>query len=308
MYIFRYNDTIPWDNCVATVGFFDGVHAGHRYLLQSVRDIARDEHKISVVITFDIHPRKVLHADFQPKLLTTLEEKISVLSETGIDACVVLNFTKDLSQLSAFSFLKDVLLDKLKVSTLLVGHDHRFGHNREQGFDEYRAFGATLGMNVIQVEKYTTDEAHHISSSEVRHALERGEIAQANKLLTYPFILTGRVKSGFQVGRKIGFPTANLTPSDKGKIIPATGVYAVRVKWDNHTFHGMMNIGYRPTMGHFDEKSLEVHIIDFEGDVYDRNLKIEFIAKIRDEMKFSSVDELIIQLEKDKDTVITMDY
>ena len=308
MYIFRYNDTIPWDNCVATVGFFDGVHAGHRYLLQSVRNIARDEHKISVVITFDIHPRKVLHADFQPKLLTTLDEKISVLSETGVDACVVLNFTKDLSQLSAFSFLKDVLHDKLKVSTLLVGHDHRFGHNREQGFDEYRAFGATLGMNLIQVEKYTTDEAHHISSSEVRHALERGEIAQANKLLTYPFILTGRVKSGFQVGRKIGFPTANLTPSDKDKIIPATGVYAVRVKWDNHTFRGMMNIGYRPTMGHSDEKSLEVHILDFEGDVYDRNLKIEFIAKIRDEMKFSSVDELIIQLEKDKDTVIAMDY
>lgn len=308
MYIFRYNDTIPWDNCVATVGFFDGVHAGHRYLLQSVRDIARDEHKISVVITFDNHPRKILHADFQPKLLTTLDEKISVLSETGVDACVVLNFTKDLSQLSAFSFLKDVLHDKLKVSTLLVGHDHRFGHNREQGFDEYRAFGATLGMNVIQVEKYTTDEAHHISSSEVRHALERGEIAQANKLLTYPFILTGRVKSGFQVGRKIGFPTANLTPSDKDKIIPATGVYAVRVKWDNHTFRGMMNIGYRPTMGHSDEKSLEVHILDFEGDVYDRNLKIEFIAKIRDEMKFSSVDELIIQLEKDKDTVIAMDY
>ena len=308
MYIFRYNDTIPWDNCVATVGFFDGVHAGHRYLLQSVRDIARDEHKISVVITFDNHPRKVLHADFQPKLLTTLDEKISVLSETGVDACVVLNFTKDLSQLSAFSFLKDVLHDKLKVSTLLVGHDHRFGHNREQGFDEYRAIGATLGMNLIQVEKYTTDEAHHISSSEVRHALERGEIAQANKLLTYPFILTGRVKSGFQVGRKIGFPTANLTPSDKDKIIPATGVYAVRVKWDNHTFRGMMNIGYRPTMGHSDEKSLEVHILDFEGDVYDRNLKIEFIAKIRDEMKFSSVDELIIQLEKDKDTVIAMDY
>ncbi|HNX87511.1 MAG TPA: bifunctional riboflavin kinase/FAD synthetase [Paludibacteraceae bacterium] len=308
MYIFRYNDTIPWDNCVATVGFFDGVHAGHRYLLQSVRDIARDEHKISVVITFDNHPRKILHADFQPKLLTTLDEKISVLSETGVDACVVLNFTKDLSQLSAFSFLKDVLHNTLKVSTLLVGHDHRFGHNREQGFDEYRAFGATLGMNVIQVEKYTTDEAHHISSSEVRHALERGEIAQANKLLTYPFILTGRVKSGFQVGRKIGFPTANLTPSDKDKIIPATGVYAVRVKWDNHTFRGMMNIGYRPTMGHSDEKSLEVHILDFEGDVYDRNLKIEFIAKIRDEMKFSSVDELIIQLEKDKDTVIAMDY
>ncbi len=308
MYIFRYNDTIPWDNCVATVGFFDGVHAGHRYLLQSVRDIARDEHKISVVITFDNHPRKILHADFQPKLLTTLDEKISVLSETGVDACVVLNFTKDLSQLSAFSFLKDVLHDKLKVSTLLVGHDHRFGHNREQGFDEYRAIGATLGMNLIQVEKYTTDEAHHISSSEVRHALERGEIAQANKLLTYPFILTGRVKSGFQVGRKIGFPTANLTPSDKDKIIPATGVYAVRVKWDNHTFRGMMNIGYRPTMGHSDEKSLEVHILDFEGDVYDRNLKIEFIAKIRDEMKFSSVDELIIQLEKDKDSVIAMDY
>ena len=308
MYIFKNNDTIPWSNCVATVGFFDGVHAGHRFLLHQLSKIARDEHKISVVITFDNHPRKVLNADFQPRLLTSLDEKLDLLAGVGIDGCVVLSFTKELSRLSAFEFLQQILFDRLNVSTLLVGHDHRFGHNREQGFDEYRAFGATLGMNVIQVEKYTTTETPHMSSTQIRHSLESGDLAQANKLLTYPFILTGKVKSGFQVGRKIGFPTANLLPAEKDKIIPATGVYAVCVKWDHHEYRGMMNIGYRPTINNSDERTLEVHIIDFEGDIYDRNLKIEFIAKIRDEMKFNGVDELIEQLKKDRETVLNMDF
>jgi len=308
LYIFKDNDAIPWSNCVATVGFFDGVHAGHRFLLRELSKIARDEHKISVVITFDNHPRKVLKADFQPRLLTSLNEKLSLLAGAGIDGCVVLNFTHELSQLSAFEFLQQILHDRLKVSTLLVGHDHRFGHNREQGFDEYAAFGAQLGMKMLQIEKYTTVEVPHMSSTQIRHSLENGDLALANKLLTYPFVLTGKVKSGFQVGRKIGFPTANLQPADKDKIIPATGVYAVLVKWEHHEYRGMMNIGYRPTINQSDERTLEVHIIGFEGDIYNRNLKIEFIAKIRDEMKFNGVDELIEQLNKDKETVLNMNF
>lgn len=308
MYIYKNNDAIPWEACVATLGFFDGVHSGHRFLLNELIKTAHDEHKIAVVVTFDTHPRKVLNADFQPKLLTTLEEKTELLASAGIDACVVLNFTKEVSALSAYDFLKTILNEKLHVHTLLVGHDHRFGHNRAEGFAEYAAYGQELGMKVIQAAKYETGEYHHISSSTIRNALHEGNIRLANELLTYPYIFSGKVIGGFQVGRKIGFPTANLQTEDKGKIIPGIGVYAVRVHLNNKQYKGMMNIGNRPTLQSDGETSLEVNIIDFEGDIYNRTLKIEFIDKIRDEMKFKSVQDLTEQLEKDRDTVVNMDF
>jgi len=308
MYIYKNNDAIPWEACVATLGFFDGVHSGHRFLLNELIKTAHDEHKIAVVVTFDMHPRKVLNADFQPKLLTTLEEKTELLAAVGIDACVVLNFTKEVSALSAYDFLKTILYEKLHVHTLLVGHDHRFGHNRAEGFAEYAAYGQELGMHVIQAAKYETGEYHHISSSTIRNALHEGNIRLANELLTYPYIFSGKVIGGFQVGRKIGFPTANLHTEDKGKIIPGIGVYAVRVHLNNKQYKGMMNIGNRPTLQSDGETSLEVNIIDFEGDIYNRTLKIEFIDKIRDEMKFKSVQDLTEQLEKDRETVVNMDF
>jgi len=308
MYIYKNNDAIPWEACVATLGFFDGVHSGHRFLLNELIKTAHDEHKIAVVVTFDTHPRKVLNADFQPKLLTTLEEKTDLLDDVGIDACVVLNFTKEVSALSAYDFLKTIMYEKLHVHTLLVGHDHRFGHNRAEGFAEYAAYGQELGMNVIQAAKYETGEFHHISSSTIRNALHEGNIRLANELLTYSYIFSGKVIGGFQVGRKIGFPTANLQTEDKGKIIPGIGVYAVRVHLNNKQYKGMMNIGNRPTLQSDGETSLEVNIIDFEGDIYNRTLKIEFIDKIRDEMKFKSVQDLTEQLEKDRETVVNMDF
>ena len=308
MYIYKNNDAIPWEACVATLGFFDGVHSGHRFLLNELIKTAHDEHKIAVVVTFDTHPRKVLNADFQPKLLTTLEEKTDLLDDVGIDACVVLNFTKEVSALSAYDFLKTILYEKLHVHTLLVGHDHRFGHNRAEGFAEYAAYGQELGINVIQAAKYETGEYHHISSSTIRNALHEGNIRLANELLTYSYIFSGKVIGGFQVGRKIGFPTANLQTEDKGKIIPGIGVYAVRVHLNNKQYKGMMNIGNRPTLQSDGETSLEVNIIDFEGDIYNRTLKIEFIDKIRDEMKFKSVQDLTEQLEKDRETVVNMDF
>ena len=196
----------------------------------------------------------------------------------------------------------------MHVHTLLVGHDHRFGHNRAEGFAEYAAYGQELGMKVIQAAKYETGEYHHISSSTIRNALHEGNIRLANELLTYPYIFSGKVIGGFQVGRKIGFPTANLQTEDKGKIIPGIGVYAVRVHLNNKQYKGMMNIGNRPTLQSDGETSLEVNIIDFEGDIYNRTLKIEFIDKIRDEMKFKSVQDLTEQLEKDRETVVNMDF
>ncbi len=303
MYIYKHNDAVPWDKCVATVGFFDGVHGGHRFLLNEVIEEARRQQSISVVVTFNEHPRKILKSDYQPRLLTTLEEKLELLDSTGIDACVVLDFSKEMSLFSAKEFIRNILSEKLKVSTLFVGHDHRFGHNREDGFEEYKLYGAELYMDVIQAERFVLDGDEHFSSSQIRKALTTGDIALANTLLTYPYTFVGKVIGGYKNGRKIGFPTANMWFENKEKIIPAVGVYAVQVYVKGHSYKGMMNIGYRPTFSADDQLSMEVHIIDFEADIYDQTIKIECIYRIRNEKKFNGVAELIEQLQKDKETV-----
>ena len=303
MYIYKHNDAVPWDKCVATVGFFDGVHGGHRFLLNEVIEEARRQQSISVVVTFNEHPRKILKSDYQPRLLTTLEEKLELLDSTGIDACVVLDFSKEMSLFSAKEFIRNILSEKLKVSTLFVGHDHRFGHNREDGFEEYKLYGAELYMDVIQAERFVLDGDEHFSSSQIRKALTTGDIALTNTLLTYPYTFVGKVIGGYKNGRKIGFPTANMWFENKEKIIPAVGVYAVQVYVKGHSYKGMMNIGYRPTFSADDQLSMEVHIIDFEADIYDQTIKIECIYRIRNEKKFNGVAELIEQLQKDKETV-----
>lgn len=303
MYIYKHNDAVPWDKCVATVGFFDGVHGGHRFLLNEVIEEARRQQSISVVVTFNEHPRKILKSDFQPRLLTTLEEKLELLDSTGIDACVVLDFSKEMSLFSAKEFIRNILSEKLKVSTLFVGHDHRFGHNREDGFEEYKLYGAELYMDVIQAERFVLDGDEHFSSSQIRKALTTGDIVLANTLLTYPYTFVGKVIGGYKNGRKIGFPTANMWFENKEKIIPAVGVYAVQVYVKGHSYKGMMNIGYRPTFSADDQLSMEVHIIDFDADIYDQTIKIECIYRIRNEKKFNGVAELIEQLQKDKETV-----
>lgn len=303
MFIYKNNDAVPWDKCVATVGFFDGVHGGHRFLLNEVITEARREQSISVVVTFNEHPRKVLKSDFQPRLLTTLEEKLELLDTTGIDACVVLDFTPELSQLTAQEFITRVLQRDLRVKTLFVGHDHRFGHNREEGFDEYQQYGKELGISVIKAEQFVLDGGEHFSSSQIRKALLEGDILLANTLLTYPYMFMGKVIGGYKNGRKIGFPTANIWFESKEKIIPAVGVYAVYVYVKGHKYKGMMNIGYRPTFSADNTLSMEVHIIDFDSDIYDQKIKVECIYYIRNEMKFNGVDELVTQLKKDKETV-----
>lgn len=303
MRIYQHNDSVPWDGCVATVGFFDGVHGGHRFLINEVVAEARKRGVPSVVVTFGEHPRKVLKSDFQPHLLTTLEEKLELLGTTEVDACVVLNFTMELSLLSAKEFITQVLHKQLHVKLLFVGHDHRFGHNREEGFEEYKQYGSALGVEVVQAEQFTLPGNEHFSSSQIRRDLINGDIASANTLLTYPYTFMGKVISGYKNGRKIGFPTANIWFDSKEKIIPAIGVYAVHVYVKKQMYKGMMNIGYRPTFTSDKSLSMEVHIIDFEEDIYDKKIKIECIHRIRDEKKFNGIEELITQLKKDKETV-----
>jgi riboflavin kinase/FMN adenylyltransferase len=283
-------------NYAATVGFFDGVHMGHRFLLAELKKEAAKRGLKSMVITFKVHPRKVLHATYLPQLLTSAEEKREQLKSTGIDEVVELDFTVEMAQLTAAEFIKQILAEQLGLKLLLVGHDHRFGRNREEGFPEYAAYGRQNGMEVIQATRYSTEQFSHISSSEVRNALIKGDVERANTLLTYPYAFTGYVVTGFQVGKKIGFPTANL--------IPGIGVYAVLIDWKGNSYKGMMNIGRRPTLDNGDAVSLEVHIINFDADIYHQQLKVTFIRKIRDEKKFNSVDALIEQLKMDKEAVL----
>lgn len=298
------NSGLLKQGCVATVGFFDGLHLGHRYLIEELKTQAAQQQLKSLVITFSVHPRKVLHSDFQPMLLTSLNEKLEQLATTGVNACVVLDFSLEMAQLSAQQFLKDILQERFSVQTLLVGHDHRFGHNRVEGFEDYLRYGQQMGMSLIKANRYTTNELNHISSSEIRKALNAGELANANAMLGYEFGFSGKVVDGFKVGRKIGFPTANIEPEDTDKLIPTTGVYDVKLKIDGIMHRGMMNIGNRPTLQNGLKRSIEVNIFDFNKDIYNERVEVKFVRRIRDEIKFENIDALIAQLTRDKEFIL----
>jgi riboflavin kinase/FMN adenylyltransferase len=305
MKIFEDIEFINCYDCVATIGFFDGVHLGHRFLLNELTKIARKKQKTTLVITFDTHPQEILKRRYAPPILTTKNEKLQLLEEFGIDNCLVLNFTDKLAEYSAYDFFSEILLKKLHIDTLLVGYDHRFGKNRAETFEDYLSYGKKLGIHVIQAKPFSENDKH-FSSSEIRRFLEQGNVAAANKILGYRYHIKGIVTDGEKIGKRIGFPTANLNVNEIKKLIPATGVYAVTAKLDNKTYKGMLNIGWRPTLGKSDEKTIEVHIIGFEGNIYTETLQIAFVQRIRDEIKFKNIEELVIQLKKDKEFVLSL--
>jgi len=296
----------PISGFAATVGFFDGVHSGHRFLINELIREARSRGQQSMIITFRIHPRKVLQREFQPRLLTDPDEKKALLLATGIDKVIELDFSPQMASLTAREFIQQILSENYKVKTLLVGHDHRFGKNREEGFPAYVQYGREVGMEVIQGSRFSTNNTPHISSTEIRHAIHRGNMPYASILLGYPYAFTGLVVSGYQVGRKIGFPTANLHVTNNDKLIPGSGVYAVDVIIENQQFRGMLNIGIRPTLNEDNRLSIEVHIINFERDIYHQPIKIIFLEKIREEQKFASIDELVARLTIDKNLVMAL--
>ena len=287
---------------VATLGFFDGVHIGHRFLIEQVMAKAKSEGFPSAVITFPVHPRKVLQQDYQPKLLCGYDEKLAQLATTGIDYCISLPFTKELSQLSAKEFMRQVLKNKIGVKTLLIGYDHRFGHNREEGFRDYKQYGEELGIDVIQAEEFRF-EGKDVSSSQIRRLLAEGDILNVNKLLSYNYTLSGKIVEGYQVGRTIGFPTANIKKWEKYKVVPALGVYAVLVHIGETLRKGMLYIGTRPTLHNGNEISVEVNIFDFSEDIYNQSITVEFIDFIRADQKFENMDALVRQIHKDKESV-----
>ena len=287
---------------VATIGFFDGVHLGHRHLINQVKMAASLNGWCSSIITFPVHPRQVIQSDYQPSLLSSPDEKIELLASTGIDNCILLPFTRELSQLTAWEFMQ-LLYNQYKVRMLVIGYDHRFGHNRAETFEDYCRYGRELGIHIMQATAYT-QEQDKVSSSIIRRALLSGEVSTATKYLGYPYFMQGTIVSGYQVGRKIGFPTANLQVDFPNKLIPAIGVYAVRVSVNGQSYRGMLNIGHRPTLNNGTDLSIEVHILDFEGDIYHQPMRIEFVDFLRPEAKFNSVDELTVQIQKDKEAAI----
>lgn len=287
--------------CAATIGCFDGVHRGHRFLIDQVYDVARARGLKSAFITFPVHPRVVMQADYQPELLSCLQQKIDLISQLEADYCILLPFTRELSQLSAREFM-EFLHNKYRVEVLVIGYDHRFGHNRSEGFEEYCQYGKELGIEVIQA-KALVENGNSISSSLIRSLLKEGQVEEANHYLGYCYYLDGTIVNGYKVGRKLGFPTANLLPSCDDKLVPAEGVYAVYAYINGTRYPAMLNIGHRPTVNNGSDRSIEAHIIDFHEDIYNKQMRIEFITRLRKEKKFDSLDELVKQLNIDKERI-----
>lgn len=300
---------------VATIGAFDGVHRGHQCLLRQVRDIADARGLRAAAVTFASSPKKVLGGSDIAQLCS-VDERVALLRQSGMDEVYVLDFTREMAKMSARDFMQQVLKEQLNVEVLVIGYDHRFGCSRSDGFDDYVRYGHELGIEVTR-GKACMEGAEAVSSTRIRQCLTEGKVAEAAHLLGYNYRLCGEVVDGYKVGRKLGFPTANISLTDSNKLIPADGVYAVcchlstdhseptnsELSIANDSLVGMLNIGHRPTVNNGTERSIEVHILDFEGDLYGKMLCIEFVERLREERSFANLDELTAQLAADRDKV-----
>ncbi|MBF1554709.1 MAG: bifunctional riboflavin kinase/FAD synthetase [Prevotella pleuritidis] len=292
--------TRPLPPAVATIGFFDGVHCGHRYLIGRVIDEARADGLASMVITFARHPRQVIDSHYVPRLLSTPEMKIERLAETGIDRCTVLDFDRRMAALTAREFMIHILSSRLNVRKLIIGYDNRFGHDRSESIDDYCAYGRTLGIEVIKSCGITVDGIR-VSSSVIRNAIERGDLTEANRCLGYAYTLSAHVSHGFRNGHRLGFPTANLDMDEVCQLLPQIGVYATRVRIEGECeLHpAMTSVGTRPT---FDgtRLSVETYILDFDADLYGRKIEVAFLKRIRGEKKFADLQQLRTQMADDE--------
>lgn len=292
-------------NPVVTIGTFDGVHLGHQKVIQRLREIAKKHKGETVIFTFYPHPRLVTSPnETNLRLLTTLNEKIKLFENFGIDHLIVYPFNKDFSDLTYIEFVKQILVDKMKTHCLVVGYDHKFGKNREGGFEYLKKCATQFNFKIEKLNALFVD-SENVSSTKIREALQNGDIKLAKHYLGYNFTLHGIVVPGKQLGRKLGFPTANIEASDKHKIIPGYGVYAVNVILNKSEYKGMLNIGTRPTFNkNADNRSIEVNIFDFSDNIYGQEVTLVFIDKIRNEQKFDGIEMLVEQLKQDKETAL----
>lgn len=291
-------DFKPAQKTIVTIGTFDGVHIGHQKIIQKLIEEAKSSNKKSVLLTFFPHPRMVLQKDVSIKLINTIDERAKHLEKLGLDYLIIHPFSKEFSRLTALDFVRDVLVNQLNTSKLVIGYDHHFGKNREGNIEQLTEYSHLYDFSVQEIPAQDIDEVS-VSSTKVRKTLASGLLKTANNYLGYTFSLTGKVVNGKKLGSQIGFPTANINILEDYKLIPKTGVYVVKSNINNISVFGMMNIGNRPTVNG-DHQTIEVHFFDFNADLYNQNITVELLYFLRDEQKFDSIKDLTIQLNKDK--------
>lgn len=296
-----YNSTKP---SVITIGTFDGVHIGHKKIINQLTSISSKNNLISILLSFLPHPKMVLQNDKELKLINTIQEKEGLLNSLNLDYLIIKEFTKEFSRLSALEFVRDILVNKLNAKHIIIGYDHHFGRNRTANIEQLKEFGELYDFKVTEILAQDIDDIA-ISSTKIRKSLINGEITLANKFLGYNFFFSGNVVHGNNIGKTISFPTANIKIDAPYKLVPKNGVYIVKTIIDNQITFGMMNIGYNPTFNG-KQKSIEIHFMNFNKNIYDKTLTIEMILRIRNEIKFNSVDDLKKQLEQDK--LSTLNY
>lgn len=292
-------------NPVVTIGSFDGVHKGHVQVIECLKQVARHLQGESVIISFEPHPREVLYPmEKRPGILTSLEEKAEILSDLGVEHLIILPFTRSLAELEYDDFVRHILIDRLGIKGLVIGYDHRFGKNREGCFEKLKELAEKYHFYLEQEEVYEEKEIN-ISSTKIRNALQIGDVDRANEYLGYAYSLTGKVTEGDKIGRTLGFPTANIQLKDDRKLLPASGVYAVKVRVGEKIYGGMLNIGVRPTVSTSGVVRIEVHIFGFQEHIYGRELCIALLARLRGERKFNDASELQQQLIRDREAVLS---
>lgn len=293
-------------NAVLTIGTYDGVHFGHQKIIRRITEIAKEIDGESVMLTFDPHPRLVLNPyDERLKLISTIDEKIELLDSFGLNHLVIAEFSKEFASMEAEEYVEKILIKNFHPKRIVIGYDHRFGKDRKGDIELLRQLADTYHYEVEEIPAQTLDEIS-ISSTKVRNALLEGDIQQANQFLAHPFTIKGRVVHGDKIGRVLGFPTANIEISNPHKLIPASGVYAVKIKIENQFYKGALSIGYRETVFDNSKLTIEVFILDFNGDLYNKNLDMIFVDFIRPQIKYENWDLLKVQIEKDVANVRAM--
>lgn len=299
---FRVSSPESVKKTILTLGTFDGVHFGHKKILEKLTQNTENGKYESLVLTFFPHPRMILQEDSTVNLLSTIDEKIALLEQIGIENLIIHPFDESFSRLTAEAFVKDILVAQFHIHKIIIGHDHRFGRNRTANIDDLITFGKKYGFEVEEISAQEINEVS-VSSTKIRNALNDGKVALANQYLGYAYSLTGHVRQGKQLGRTIGFPTANLVLDEKFKLVPQNGVYIIKSLLNGKIVFGMMNIGVNPTVNG-QSKTIEIHYFDFEADLYNQKNTVSILERIRSEIKFESVALLKAQLENDKRTAL----
>ncbi|WP_435261087.1 bifunctional riboflavin kinase/FAD synthetase [Tenacibaculum sp. nBUS_03] len=295
-------DFTPTQKTFVTIGTFDGVHIGHQKIIKKLVEDAKSANMKSVLLTFFPHPRMVLQKEVSIQLINTIKERTKYLEKLGLDYLIIHPFSKEFSRLTALDFVRDILVNQLNTSKLIIGYDHHFGKNREGNIEQLTEYSQLYDFSVEEIPAQDINDVS-VSSTKIRKALLNGKLKTANKYLGYSFPLAGKVVDGKKLGSKIGFPTANISISENYKLIPKTGVYVVKSSINNELFFGMMNIGNRPTVNG-KNKTIEVHFFDFNQDIYNQKISVDLLYFVRDEQKFDSINDLKQQLKNDKETAI----